>query len=296
MSQHALAAARHGAALLALALILHPATADAHARTGNRLFPATLAVEDPGISDELNLPQVTRFREEGEGWVTETEAGASKRLTENFGVEAEGGWVDTQEASGFDNFGVGAKYVFLNNAPHEFMASAALDWEIGGSGSDDIGEDFSVFTPGFFFGKGMGDLPDSLKVLKPLAITGAGGITLPTERRTEGELNARTLEWGGTVQYSLPYLQQHVKDIGLGGPFNLAIPVVELALESPLEGGDRKTRGTVNPGVIFMGQTLQLGLEAMVPVNGESGDDVGVMLQVHVYLDDLMPGMGKPLW
>ena len=52
---------------------------------------------------------------------------------------------------------------------------------------------------------------------------------------------------------------------------------------------DKLTTGTINPGVIWSGQYFQLGIEAMIPVNSESGHNVGVIAQVHFYLDDLCP-------
>ena len=45
--------------------------------------------------------------------------------------------------------------------------------DVGGTGSKEVGADsFSTWTPGLFFGKGFGDLPETLPWLRPLAITG----------------------------------------------------------------------------------------------------------------------------
>jgi len=292
MSSTLNAMARYGFILLAL---LCPALAEAHAVAGDRVFPATLSVDDPGVSDELTLPQVNVSRAAGENWTTAMSAEIDKRLTENLGVSAEGAWVGNSAASGWDNFGLGAKYVFLKNAPHETMMSVGLDWDMGGTGASRIAERFSTVSPGFFFGKGFGDLPDAAEMLKPLAVTGAAAIGFPTDGHdSAGDVNPRVLAWGATAQYSLPYLQQHVKDIGLGAPFNAAIPVIEFALQTPLNGPDQTTTGTANPGVIFMGQGFQLGLEAQLPLNRESGRAVGGMAQVHFYLDDLLHW--GPLW
>jgi hypothetical protein len=42
---------------------------------------------------------------------------------------------------------------------------------------------------------------------------------------------------------------------------------------------------------------VQLGLEAQVPINRDSGKTVGVLFQVHWFLDDLFPrSIGKPIW
>jgi len=40
-----------------------------------------------------------------------------------------------------------------------------------------------------------------------------------------------------------------------------------------------------------------LAVEAIIPVNRASGDNVGVMGQLHLYLDDIFPhSIGKPLF
>jgi hypothetical protein len=42
---------------------------------------------------------------------------------------------------------------------------------------------------------------------------------------------------------------------------------------------------------------MQFGLEAVIPVNRESGRGVGVIGQVHFYLDDIFPNtIGKPIF
>jgi hypothetical protein len=57
------------------------------------------------------------------------------------------------------------------------------------------------------------------------------------------------------------------------------------------------TTGTVNPGVLWSGRHMQFGLEAQIPMNRASGSSVGVLFQVHWFLDDLLPhSLGKPLW
>ena len=169
----------------------------------------------------------------------------------------------------------------------------------GGSGSKSLGNDsFSTFTPTFYFGKGFGDLPDSLPLLRPLAVTGTLGLDIPTSSGTQSDPNPNTLEWGIAIQYSLIYLQQHVKDVGLKAPFNRLIPLVEFAMSTPLNRGvDKLTTGTINPGVIWSGQYFQVGIEAMIPVNNHSGHNVGVIAQIHLYLDDVLPKVfSKPLF
>jgi hypothetical protein len=272
----------------------HPALA--HGRAGERVFPATMAIEDPAVTDELTLPQVQSFKEREDSGdaprATEYSAEYSKRITPDFGLSVEGAWVDGADNDGFDNVGIGAKYQLFRNDVHEMMGAVGLDWDIGHTGNRNIGEHFSTLTPAFTFGKGFGDLPDSVEMLKPFAVTGSLGIAVPMR---DGESNL--LETGFTLQYSIPYMQQHVKDAGLGAPFNNMIPIVEFALETPLDHTDgHRTTGTINPGVIWMGEGMQFGAEAVLPLNHDSGSGVGVLVNMHFALDDLFPGsIGKPL-
>ena len=57
------------------------------------------------------------------------------------------------------------------------------------------------------------------------------------------------------------------------------------------------TTGTINPGVIWVGNKFQVGIEALIPINRQSGTNVGVIAQLHFYLDDIDPrGIGKPIF
>ncbi len=300
-------------ALLAIAA-LHPA-AQAHGFAGKRFFPATLATDDPFVADELALPTVSRRTlaagDEGAGGQqTAVSMDFAKRITDNFGLEVGGTWLRMKSAEGvqrgFDNWGVGAKYRFLLDEAHESIASVGVDWDIGRSGSKSIGaEDFSTFTPAIFAGKGFGDLPDSMQYLKPLAITGSVGIGIPS-RASSGtidddgepsiERHPHTLGVGLAIEYSVPYLQSFVKDVGLREPFNRLVPVIELDMEKPLDRGGGRWTGTVNPGLLWAGRYIQLGIEAVIPVNSATGGGTGVLMQLHFFLDDIFPhGMGRPL-
>ncbi|HEX7776310.1 MAG TPA: hypothetical protein VF449_07260, partial [Parvibaculum sp.] len=45
----------------------------AHAVAGNRVFPATIATDDPGVADELTLPQVSTMRSSDNPSMRETD-------------------------------------------------------------------------------------------------------------------------------------------------------------------------------------------------------------------------------
>jgi len=81
-----------------------------------------------------------------------------------------------------------------------------------------------------------------------------------------------------------------LRDVGLPAPLSRMIPIVEVAMQTPTQGATSgRTTGTINPGVIWFGRYLQLGLEMQIPINRDSGKNVGVLAQVHFYLDDIAP-------
>jgi hypothetical protein len=289
----------------------------AHGFAGKRFFPATLATEDPFVADELSLPTVSRRKtaasgEEPATWETETSVDVTKRITPNFGIGFGATWLrlhpDGADAvSGFDNLAANMKYQFYKNDEHETILSVGADWDIQHTGAKRLGADpFSTITPALFFGKGMGDLPDSAKYFRPFALTGSVGVAMPTKASTtttdengdsSTEQHPNALQLGLAVQYSLPYLQSFVKDVGLTEPFNRMIPVVEFSMSQPIDRGGSGMTGTVNPGVIWAGRYMQFGLEAIIPINNRTGGKTGVLAQVHFFLDDLFPrSIGKPIF
>jgi hypothetical protein len=311
--------------LVAVAVVLGPAApAGAHGLIGKRFFPATLGIDDPFVADELSLPTILHIKRRGDAETpatreTDIRGELSKRLTPDLGLGVGGALVrrdpdEGKSVSGFDNLEVSLKYVFFKSPAHETLLTFGLDWDVGGTGDKKkIGaESFDTVTPQILFGKGFGDLPERLELLQPLALTGLVGAAVPTkrnekrvtlttvadpdtgevrqERDVEREFNPVVMKWGFTVQYNLQYLQSFVRDIGLPNPFRRMIPLVEFVMQTPVEGRDAgRTTGTINPGVIWFGRYLQIGLEAVVPVNERSGKNVGVLGQLHFYLDDIAP-------
>jgi hypothetical protein len=313
------------AGLSGLAIAFVPvSTTFAHEIVGNRFFPATLGIDDPGVNDELAFPTVDSFKTGDVPPVRQRDVSAefSKRITEDFAISFGTtytflGPIDptTAGANGFQNLETTFKYRMLKSAEHEFVLSAGLSVEWGGTGSANVGaESFNVYTPTLYFGKGLGDLPDTLSWIRPVAITGQVGYAIPGRSSTstsdidpdtglqtiDTEFNPRVLNWGATIQYSMPYLKASVIDLGLPDFINRLIPIVEANLQTPVANtltSGTKTTGTVNPGVIWVGRTFQVGVEALIPINRDSGSNVGAIAQLHFFLDDLDPtGIGKPIF
>ncbi len=295
---------RRGTIAASVAAFLPGATALAHGFAGDRFFPATILTDDPFVADEASLPTVTLDPTQSDG-SREFDLGSdlSSLITPSWDFTLSSDWahirtpgVGTQ--TGFQGLTTGTQYQLFINAPHEAMALAALDVTWGNTGNLAAGAPaFTTISPTFDFGKGFGDLPDALTWLRPFALTGNLSLNFPTESETEGMPNPNSIFYGFAVEYSIPYLQSEVKNIGLGPPFNRMIPLVEFALTSPFNRGQTgTTTGTVQPGVIWAGQYFQVGAEMILPTNSLSGHGIGGIVQLHFYLDDLFPNsIGKPI-
>jgi len=306
------------AALAAIAVLTSSTGAFAHCFVGGRFFPATLAIDDPCVADELSVPTVSAFRTGDDPPARQLDVSFeySKRITETFGISVASKWTHLRtpgmpSASGWQNLETTFKYQFLTLPEHEFVMSGALSVEWGNTGAVGVGaESFSTITPTIFFGKGFGALPDGLGWLRPIGITGQVGYAIPTSSATitvdpdTGDVTVDNhphfLRYGFSVQYSMPYLKSQVVDLGLPDFINRLVPIVEGRFQTPVSNNADTgviTTGTINPGVIWVGDYFQLALEAIIPINRASGTGVGAMAQLHLYLDDIFPrGIGAPLF
>ena len=320
-----------GSALACACLLaLHASSASAHAVAGARVFPVTLTIDDPGVADEASLPTVTWQRagaNGGPGPVDQYTVGAEydKRITERLAVVINDSYVvDSTEQdktrSGSQDIVGTLKFQTYVNAPHEFILSLGLIREFARTGTTHIGADaYGNTTPTAYFGKGFGDLPIGL--LRPFAITGTAGFSFAdkelkafqpppdlTANATASVTGIAAQQFnngysnryvgGLSLQYSIPYLQSQVKDFGLGRFAGHLIPLVELAYSSPAtKPSNLGTQLVAAPGVIWLGDTYQVGLEALIPLNTASGTHVGIIAQYHLFFDDLFPHtLGKPLF
>ena len=78
---------RAGLSGLAIMLVLLSESL-AHEIVGNRFFPATLGIDDPGVNDELSIPTVAAFKTGDDPSFKQRDISGefSKRITEAFAV------------------------------------------------------------------------------------------------------------------------------------------------------------------------------------------------------------------
>ena len=296
-------------ACLLAALTLTAATTTlsvAHVVAGDRTFPVTLTIDDPGVGDEATLPQYIWQRSAGPQYDHQWQWEFDKTITPTTSVIYNQGYdilkmPGVKNQTGLENVFVTGKWQAFTSPEHEFVASLGVIREFGGNDRTVAigGDGYGATAPTLYFGKGLGDLP--IGALRPLAITGELSYIFPDRRlNSTGDNNGSPRSWRGglSVQYSIPYLQAQVKDYGLPSFISRVIPLVEIDWSSPAAGPapGNPMQLTVAPGVIYMGDTFQVGVEALIPANKATGQNVGVIFQLHWFFDDLFPNsLGKPV-
>jgi hypothetical protein len=295
-------AAHFAAMAIPLAWFAAPLSAWAHVVCGDRVFPATLVMDDPGVGDELSFPTIQYAgAPKGGGGSQDISYGYEwdKTITEHFGFAINGDYQAAAGAGanvqGWDNVTLTLKDEFLCSEVNEFAASVGVVREFAHTGSSRLATAGIIDTvgntaPTVYVGKGLGDYPIGL--LRPLAVTGELGYAISDKPN----VSPNELDYAVSLQYSIPYLQQHVKDVGLPPlPGNL-VPLIEVSLSSPR---GQPTTGIVSPGVLYEGDSWQLGIEVNIPANEATRlqQGLGFIAQFHLFLDDIFPNsLGKPIF
>jgi hypothetical protein len=285
---------RRGGMIATLAIAgLAPGAAHAYTAAGDRTFAATLVLPQIAPIDGFwgtpsTLPTTN-------GRTTEFTGTFSKLITERFGFRLEDGFVRQGRVNGAQNLDIQIQYEAILDPDHEFVMSFSLDHEFGGSGSVNVGNPAQSATqPAMTFGKGFGDLP--IGALRPLAITGFVGYQVAQGQGVRpNQLNA-----GLSLQYSLPYLSSKVSNTGLPSFLSGLTPMIEAFLTAPV-GRKYNSSQTlvVAPGISYTrGSGWEVGIEAQIPTNRATGTGWGVIAQVVIQFDYLMPDsiLGRPLF
>ena len=316
-------------AFAAAATLVGIGPALSHTIVGNRVFPATLAIDDPGVNDELGLPMFSYIPNPDDSNEYDFNFAYQKTITYDLSFSVADTFSHMTNAlkpdgsfgtlNGWKNLRTQLKYVPYQNAEHEFIVSAAASFEWGHTGNASVGADpFTSITAKVFFGKGFGDL--EAEWLRPFAVTGEIDYTWSTHPIDVTGVDPDTglvlidrrptvLTYGATLQYSLLYMNSNVHEVPEF--FRHLIPTVEAVFSMPVSNigpsvlgavpGTHEVTGTVQPGVFYIGRlggvSFEIGAEALIPINRASGKHAGAVAILDFFLDDMFPdSLGKPLF
>jgi hypothetical protein len=289
-----------GAVALALPFVAR-APAEAHVVCGNRVFPATLTMDDPGVGDELSLPtlQYTPVPGGGQNLVYAYEW--DKTITQDLGIAINGDYMTQSNPAGrlngWDNTTITLKDEHPCDEDHELAWSIGVIRELPGTGSTQLRDAGAIdnvgsTAPTFYIGKGFGDSHSDF--LRPFAVTGEIGYAYSDSPN----VSPNAFAYAASLQYSFPYQQQHVKALKIPDFVSRLVPLVEVSMTSPSVG---PTTGTIAPGVLYWDKRYnwQLGIEAVLPANSATRQiqSTGILVQFHLFLDDFANKgfFGKPI-
>ena len=285
---------------------------------GDRYFPSTLATVVPTPADFFNPPNLIVLPTSAAG-TREVDIATtfSKLITKDWSVIATETYTMLEPANartryGFNNLVLSSQYALYTNEEHQFILTLAGTAAIGGTGARQVAPRFTTLTPAIQLGKGFGDLPDSMAWLQPINFTANFGVAFPTESSTlfpitlpsgasaiTSIINPNIFQWSFALEYTFLTTNNYTRPDGKAAKYPTGwVPLVELAFQTPLDGPlAGQTTGTVNPGIIKVDRYLQFALEAIIPINRNSGHGIGVRAQAHLYLSELLPeSLGKPIF
>jgi hypothetical protein len=282
---------------------LSPTAGYAYTAAGDRTFPATLILPQVAPSDAVWIPISTQpvnpALDKGRTRETNFTGTYSKFITERLGVQFEDGFshvdrLGTSSVTGGQNLIVRLQYEAILDPPHGFVLSAEVDHEFGGTGDRRVGSfKQSATEPAVTFAKGLGDLP--IGYWRPLAITGFTGYQI-----AEGAPRPDMINAGFSVQYSMPYLVSKVANVDLPSFLLGMTPITEVMFNTPAgPSHGQHTMNLVAPGISYSeGRGWELAIEAMIPTTRATGSGVGVIAQLVLQLDYLLPEsvLGRPIF
>jgi hypothetical protein len=269
------------------------ARAHAHGVVGQRSFIEPFITEDVNPKNEFVIAR-PEWDHSRDGRTLSLGFGLEKKISDRFSLTLDSEWDDITpkprdepHASGFNNLGITLKYAFFINPEHEAITSVALE-STAPTGTEQVGaeKDWS-FKPFLLYGKGAGDLPNTLKYLRPLAVQGDAGFEISTDHD-----RTTTLAHNIAVEYSIPYLQSFVRDFGLRWPFNALIADTEFNFEHGVNGEEHgKTAAFVTPGFVYMDRYVEVGVAGRFPLNARAHEELdwGIVWIVDIFIDDIFP-------
>jgi hypothetical protein len=269
------------------------ARAHAHGVVGQRSFIEPFITEDVNPKNEFVIAR-PEWDHSRDGRTLSLGFGLEKKISDRFSLTLDSEWDDITpkprdepHASGFNNLGITLKYAFFINPEHEAITSVALE-STAPTGTEQVGaeKDWS-FKPFLLYGKGAGDLPNTLKYLRPLAVQGDAGFEISTDQD-----RTTTLAHNIAVEYSIPYLQSFVRDFGLRWPFNALIADTEFNFEHGVNGEEHgKTAAFVTPGFVYMDRYVEVGVAGRFPLNARAHEELdwGIVWIVDIFIDDIFP-------
>ena len=207
-------------------------------------------------------------------------------------LEQEG---EDTSASGFSNLGLAYKRVLISLPRHEFVLTISPTLELP-VGNRSVGSESHPRAGGdLLFQKGFGDLPDSLRMLRPAGIEGDAGWESKVTGARDDLLSA-DLE----LEYSLGYLDANVAGGSVPRALRDLTPHLDFDYAQYLSAHRNSSAPDfeLTPAIAWMNVTFEVNLGVQVALNRASSGTgaVAFVWLLGVSYDQLVPALGWNLF
>ena len=292
-------------AIFILAFVMsHGSLAIAHGVVGDYVFLEPLITQDPTPANELDILQPS--------WVRSSDANTYSIA---FSIEkvlyiddeympriSVGGGSNWSHVSpfvgagkqGFDDLTLFGKYGFYYSLKHEFMLTIGAQLQLPTGDKDIEAQNHTSLGPLFLWEKGMGDLPNLalLKYFRPFGVQSDFGYVPALGGHPSHHMFADTV-----IEYSLPYLSNNVRDIGLKWPLRNLFLFNEINYDQFITGPSGQTFPTMlaTPGIAYVSYHFELALGTQFALNNASvpGTHAAVVGLLDIFYDSIIPRLGN---
>lgn len=278
--------------------------ASAHGVVGDYIFLEPIVTQDPTPANELDILQPS--------WVRSSDANTysiassiekvlyiDDQHVPRFSIGGGSAWhyispYHGRSLNGVDVVSMFAKFALFYSLEHEFLTSLALQIQLPLGSSDIEGQHHTSVGPVLLWEKGMGDLPPGgfIQYLRPFGIQSDFGYVPAVDGHTSHHMFA-----DGIIEYSLPYLSNNVKDIGLKPPLRNLFLFNEINYDQLLTGPKGQTFPTLlaTPGIAYVGYHFELAVGTQFALNNASrpGNHAAIVGLVDIFYDSIFPHVGN---
>lgn len=287
--------------LLALAAsLMTPVRAWAHGVVGDYTFLEPLVADDANPKNEFDIFKPSWYRT-ADGREFGLDFSMEKVLVRDhegnnlLSLEVGSAWQanspkDGPYLTGFNELELLPKMAVYTNPDHELRLSIAAHLTLPTGNPSVQDQNHTQLGPEVLWAKGMGDLPDwsFIRYLRPFGIQGDYGYAPALGGATYHEMFADNV-----IEYSLPYLSNNVKDIGLRWPFRNMYLFSEFNYDQLVAGPPGQTFPDIRitPGIAFMNHYLQLSIGTQLPLNNATvpATHAALLGLVDIFIDDVFP-------
>jgi hypothetical protein len=289
---------------LFLLIVSYGGVASAHGVVGDYVFLEPLITQDPTPANELDILQPS--------WVRSSDANTYSiafsmekvlyldgEYMPRFSIGGGSNWnhispFHDRATEGFGDLTLFGKFAFFYSLKHEFLMSIGAQLQLPTGNNDIEPQNHTSLGPLFLWEKGMGDLPNQtvLKYFRPFGVQSDFGYVPALGGHTSHHMFADAV-----IEYSLPYLSNNVRDIGLKWPLRNLFLFNEINYDQLITGPPGQTFPTIlaTPGIAYVSYHFELALGTQFALNNASvpGTHAAVLGLLDIFYDSIFPRFGN---